>query len=115
MMREGFRISPQVFDAGEVDEFARRLAAAPLSRSRAGVRHLLKFETVCELGRDSRMMQLAAAALGGTPFLFGARLFDKSPGANWLVSWHQDTALPLAERRDHAGWGPWSAMDGGIY
>ena len=115
MMREGFQISAQVFDAGEVDDFTRRLDAAPLTRSRAGVRHLLRFEPVSQLGRDSRMMQLAAAALGGTPFLFGATLFDKSPDANWLVSWHQDTALPLAERRDRAGWGPWSAKDGVIY
>jgi ectoine hydroxylase-related dioxygenase (phytanoyl-CoA dioxygenase family) len=29
--------------------------------------------------------------------------------------WHQDTALPLRERHELPGWGPWSAKDGIIY
>jgi ectoine hydroxylase-related dioxygenase (phytanoyl-CoA dioxygenase family) len=29
--------------------------------------------------------------------------------------WHQDTALPLQERRDVPGWGPWSIKDGVNY
>ena len=43
---------------------------------------------------------------------FRATLFDKSPVSNWLVVWHQDTALPFCERRDKSGWGPWSVKDG---
>ena len=35
---------------------------------------------------------------------FRATLFDKSPQANWLVVWHQDTALPLRRRLDISGW-----------
>jgi ectoine hydroxylase-related dioxygenase (phytanoyl-CoA dioxygenase family) len=31
------------------------------------------------------------------------------------VAWHQDTAWPLRERRDVAGWGPWSVQDGVNY
>jgi hypothetical protein len=31
------------------------------------------------------------------------------------VAWHQDTALPLREQRDVAGWGPWSVKDGVNY
>jgi ectoine hydroxylase-related dioxygenase (phytanoyl-CoA dioxygenase family) len=31
------------------------------------------------------------------------------------VVWHQDTALPLRERRETPGWGPWSVKDGVIY
>jgi ectoine hydroxylase-related dioxygenase (phytanoyl-CoA dioxygenase family) len=46
---------------------------------------------------------------------FRATLFDKSSGRNWLVPWHQDTALPLQERRDVAGWGPWSLKSGIAY
>ena len=46
---------------------------------------------------------------------FRATLFDKSPVSNWLVIWHQDTALPFRERRDKSGWGPWSVKDGVNY
>jgi ectoine hydroxylase-related dioxygenase (phytanoyl-CoA dioxygenase family) len=29
--------------------------------------------------------------------------------------WHQDTALPLRERRDAKGWGPWSVKEGVMF
>ena len=41
-----------------------------------------------------------------------AIFFDKSPGANWLVSWHQDLTLALRARAEVPGFGPWSVKDG---
>ena len=58
---------------------------------------------------------MASRALGAPAFPFKATLFDKSLRANWLVSWHQDTALPLKARRDVAGWGPWSVKAGVLH
>ena len=46
---------------------------------------------------------------------FRATLFDKSPVANWLVVWHQDTALPLRHHVAEPGWGPWSTKAGVLY
>ena len=54
-------------------------------------------------------------ALGQEAIAFHATLFDKSAKANWLVVWHQDTALPIRERHDAQGWGPWSVKDGITY
>jgi ectoine hydroxylase-related dioxygenase (phytanoyl-CoA dioxygenase family) len=45
---------------------------------------------------------------------FRATLFEKSLHSNWLVVWHQDTALPLRQRQDVHGWGPWSVKEGVI-
>jgi ectoine hydroxylase-related dioxygenase (phytanoyl-CoA dioxygenase family) len=56
-------------------------------------------------------MEFARAVLGPDAFPFRATLFDKSPAANWLVVWHQDTALPLQARMDLPGWGPWSVKE----
>jgi ectoine hydroxylase-related dioxygenase (phytanoyl-CoA dioxygenase family) len=42
-------------------------------------------------------------------------LFDKSAASNWLVAWHQDTALPLAQRVDDSAWGPWSVKGGVLH
>jgi ectoine hydroxylase-related dioxygenase (phytanoyl-CoA dioxygenase family) len=67
------------------------------------------------VARDSRLIELATEVLGCAPLPFGATLFDKSPESNWLVVWHQDTALPLLERRDVPGWGPWSEKAGVLY
>ncbi len=41
-----------------------------------------------------------------------AVMFDKTPEANWAVAWHQDRTLPVAERIEVDGFGPWSTKDG---
>lgn len=114
-MKDGFTIVPGVFDGAELDRFARDLADASLRRSRAGARHLLAVPAMAALARDPRLTSVAADILGSEPVPFGATLFDKSSEANWLVVWHQDTALPLLERCDVAGWGPWSTKGGITY
>ena len=63
---------------------------------------------VAAVARDSRLVAIVSEWLGGAAIPFKATLFDKSPGGNWLVTWHQDTALPLRERGEAPGWGPWS-------
>jgi ectoine hydroxylase-related dioxygenase (phytanoyl-CoA dioxygenase family) len=49
------------------------------------------------------------------PFRSAQHFSTGSPTSNWLVVWHQDTALPIRERREVAGWGPWSIKDGIAY
>ena len=39
-------------------------------------------------------------------------LFDKTPGANWLVAWHQDLTICVKEQCDVPGYGPWSIKHG---
>src|SRR5687767_4318291 len=92
-----------------------RLSAASLQRTKAGARHLLNVSVVRDLAADARMLEIAGQFVGAGAVPFRATLFDKSAGANWLVVWHQDTALPLRERIDHAGWGPWSTKAGVLY
>jgi ectoine hydroxylase-related dioxygenase (phytanoyl-CoA dioxygenase family) len=79
------------------------------------MRHAMRNADVAALARDARLMELAKEALGAAAVPFRATLFDKSPISNWLVVWHQDTALPLRERREVPGWGPWSIKDGVNY
>lgn len=92
----------------EVQSLRGDLAVQHSQRSRAGARHLLGLEPVSRLSRDPRLIDIASGWLGTTAIPFKATLFEKSPKADWLVAWHQDTALPMAERREAAGWGPWS-------
>ena len=61
------------------------------------------------------MLEIAGEFVGPAPVAFRATLFDKSPGANWLVAWHQDTALPLRQRLEHTEWGPWSVKAGVLH
>jgi ectoine hydroxylase-related dioxygenase (phytanoyl-CoA dioxygenase family) len=112
---DGFAIVPDVFAGREIDDIVEVLGGEPLQRSRAGARHLLSVPSVAHLARDPRLIAMAADVLGSEPTPFGATLFDKSADANWLVAWHQDKALPFAERREAAGWGPWSEKGGVPY
>lgn len=112
---QGFAIIPNVLGCREVGQLARDLARASMRRSKAGVRHALRYPAVAELAQDLRLLDIARCILGSGAVPFRATLFDKSPNSNWLVVWHQDTALPLREKRDTPGWGPWSLKDGVIY
>jgi len=111
----GFAITPEVLSDAEVDALVGSLSAARVDRSKAGARNLLNHPAGSAVARDPRLRQMASRALGAPAFPFKATLFDKSLRANWLVSWHQDTALPLKARRDVAGWGPWSVKAGVLH
>jgi hypothetical protein len=102
-------------DRNEIADVAGALHEEGLERSRAGARHLMRHPNVQQLARDPRLVTLACRFLGPSAIPFRATLFDKSTNHNWLVVWHQDTALPLRERRDASGWGPWSVKAGITY
>ena len=70
---------------------------------------------VAALAADPRLGAIAQRWLGASAKPFRATLFEKSGKANWLVAWHQDTALPLMSRFDAPGWGPWSEKAGVLY
>jgi ectoine hydroxylase-related dioxygenase (phytanoyl-CoA dioxygenase family) len=99
----------------ELHRLTEQLSAEPLQRSRAGARHILGCNAIAHLARDPRLVDIASRWLDATAIPFKATLFEKNPDANWLVSWHQDTALPMSKRRNVAGWGPWSTKSGVTY
>jgi ectoine hydroxylase-related dioxygenase (phytanoyl-CoA dioxygenase family) len=113
--KNGFAKVPRVLDDTDLSHLIEDVCSAGMARSRAGIRHAMKNESVATAARDARMMEIARAILGKEAIPFRATLFDKSPVSNWLVVWHQDTALPLRVRREVAGWGPWSVKDGVNY
>ncbi len=108
----GFAILPALFSPEHLDQLLHEIDDAAPRRSRAGIRHALRLSPVAALAREPQMIDLAREVLGSEAFPFRATLFDKSPSANWLVVWHQDTALPMCERIDQPGWGPWSIKEG---
>src|SRR5438094_7254536 len=102
---QGFLVVPDVLTQSEVA--ALRIEVDSLRRGRAGVRHILGNPVVRRVAEDHRLMALATRLLGATALPFKGTLFDKSPTRNWLVTWHQDLALPIRARIEAPGWGPW--------
>jgi ectoine hydroxylase-related dioxygenase (phytanoyl-CoA dioxygenase family) len=109
--QQGFAILPPIVPAERLHKLAEECGRLE-SRSRAGVRHAMHFDSARSLSHYQPLSKLAREILGPSAFPFRATLFDKSPEANWLVVWHQDTALPLRDRIDAPGWGPWSTKAG---
>jgi len=91
---QGFAIIPEVLRPDELTKLFSDLSQSDLPRSKAGIRHAMKLPSVAKTAHDSRVLGMARAILGAEAFPFRATLFDKSPTANWLVVWHQDTAPP---------------------
>ena len=105
---QGFEIIPEFLCRETLSSLIRSLEESSVRRSRAGIRSALQIPAVRALATNQTLLQLAKETFGKDSFPFRVTLFDKSPKSNWLVVWHQDTALPLRERKETPGWGPWS-------
>ena len=111
----GYAIHAPLFSREELRQLEAELAAEPLQRSRAGARHILGCKPITRLALDPRLTEIAAQWSGAAAIPFKATLFDKGPEANWLVAWHQDTALPICDWRESAGWSSRSEKYGVTY
>jgi ectoine hydroxylase-related dioxygenase (phytanoyl-CoA dioxygenase family) len=108
LLESGYFINEGVLTSHECEQLVVALAQASFRRGRAGSRHLMSIPEVRSVASDPRMLRIACVALGTNALPYRATLFEKSSMANWLVVWHQDTALPLQSQFALLGWGPWS-------
>jgi len=108
----GYWIEANVVSARECDDIIEAVSQNMMSRGRAGARHLMNNPTVKTVATGPRLLQIARRALGEGAVPFRATLFEKSDRANWLVVWHQDTALPVESRVESPDWVSWSRKAG---
>jgi ectoine hydroxylase-related dioxygenase (phytanoyl-CoA dioxygenase family) len=73
---------------------------------------LVTASSVRELAASAECRALVEPILGAGAFSVRAMLFDKVPGANWNLGWHQDQIIPVAERRDVDSFSGWSVKKG---
>jgi hypothetical protein len=115
MKEAGFWIEENVLSKRECVVLIDALSQNQEKRARAGARHLMSNPAVASVANDQRLLQIAERALRKEAVPYRATLFEKSGRANWLVVWHQDTALPLVSHFPSPEWGPWSKKTGVIY
>lgn len=109
--RNGFAIVESVIQPSECDDLIARLEGFTEYRSRAGIRNLMTFPDVAAITNDPRLTGLTKKIFGQPLIPFKATLFEKSGKANWLVAWHQDTAIPVEKAVNSDGWGPASVKE----
>ncbi len=113
--RDGFVWAWQFAEAAELTGL---LAAAEAlqSSAAAGWRNILRRSAaVAEFASSSKVRNLLSSLTGREVFAVRGILFDKTPGANWRVAWHQDVTIAVEERIEVSGFGPWSEKDGIVH
>src|SRR3569833_488685 len=77
------------------------------------VRNLLALSPeIRSLAESGELRNLVEPILGPAARPVRATLFDKAPGANWNLAYHQDLTVAVRERREVPGWERWSMKAG---
>ena len=110
-------LSPAIVDQFSelVDEARRRQSMEAVANSSGtyGLRNLTDIvPETADLGRDEGIAELVTAICGRNAFMVRATLFDKTPGANWGVFWHQDLSIAVQEKADIEGFCAWTRKAG---
>src|SRR6476620_8795540 len=97
-----------VATSDECRELAEKLGEV----AKAGKRGLLAEPEVAAWAHSEKFKSLVRPFLSGEPVPVRAIFFDKTADKNWLVPWHQDLNIAVAEKHEIPGWGPWSVKEG---
>lgn len=98
-----------------IDDARRREHPENVSNSSGtyGLRNLIDIvPETAELVRHPAVRSAVETVLGAGAFMTRSTLFDKTPGANWGVFWHQDLSIAVREKRDAAGFTAWTRKAG---
>jgi ectoine hydroxylase-related dioxygenase (phytanoyl-CoA dioxygenase family) len=106
---DGFSIVPGVLSGPQMELL--RAEIGDIDEG-AGRRGLLTVPAVSAFARSEKALALVNPWLCGKAHPVRAIFFDKTPNANWLVPWHQDLTIALAEAAEVPCFGPWSVKDG---
>lgn len=111
--RDGVLRFSGALSAAEAASLAERLE--PQITGRPGARLKVEPAAAAILAAEGAVGSIAAGLIGPAAMPVRAVLFDKSPDTNWVVAWHQDRTIPVRERHETPGFGPWSTKDGVLH
>lgn len=109
-LSKGFQLLPQVLGADRRQTLIDYLSGLP--RGTAGRRDLLEMSWCQDLARGLHGLPELQPLLPAGHVAVQCTLFEKSPQRNWLVTPHQDLAIPVARRVDDPALSGWSVKEG---
>jgi hypothetical protein len=116
--RSGFLRVPEVVSPDVIGKLRSELGQLSVGRSTRresfyAARNLIaSVPAIAALASSQCVRSLIEPVLGSDSFPVRGLLFDKVPGANWHVGWHQGQIIPVAEKRDVPGFTAWSVKHG---
>jgi hypothetical protein len=121
----GYQCTPAIVDATTVQSLIGEFDASTTAgedgdvRQRRGTefarRNVLRLGFVRRLADSGAVRAIVNTTLGTNGQCVRGILFDKVPGANWTVPWHQDLSIAVAAKADVPGYGPWSMKAGVVH
>jgi hypothetical protein len=122
LQRDGFVVLPAVLSENEVSGLVDAVNAATLSVDgvmRSADRYAIRrvMQEVPLLNRrvwNARLTGIVRELLGPNAFVTKSIWFEKPPGGNWFVGWHQDISISVSHRAEVAGYSRWTAKHGMI-
>lgn len=109
--QQGFESFGSIVGASELTHLRETL----FNDGRAGTRCLLDEPVVREVAAEVRRTLATTARLPAAAVAIQAIAFDKTPAANWKVTWHQDVMFPFARPVSAEGFTLASKKDGVDY
>lgn len=107
--KDGFKWHRGVFTESQVETLRREAELVADATGSACVRHLRKRSRIFhDMSVSEPILSLFSTGLRPVRSI----LFDKTPGENWPVAWHQDLTIAVDVRQDLPGYGPWSCKEG---
>jgi ectoine hydroxylase-related dioxygenase (phytanoyl-CoA dioxygenase family) len=115
--RDGFALVPGLAANADIRALQAIFETTALARAERGgqtygARNLLALTEVRRIASSPAFAARLEPLLGPDFCTVRGIFFDKTPGANWPVLWHQDLSLAVKARQDLPGWNNWSVKRG---
>jgi len=113
---QGFSVVESVYTDGEIDAVLHMIEQADTSNDTFrkstdlfAIRQFLKeLPDVLPVLLNARLRKLIIDLLGKDYFIVKSIYFDKPPGSNWYVAYHQDLTISVDRKSNTPGFGPWT-------
>jgi hypothetical protein len=111
--KQGFFHHAGMISSTEVSSLLDALATVAQEANRYGIRGLMALvPAIHALANAGPLPAIAREVLGEQARPVRSVYFDKLPGANWNVAWHQDTSIAVDGCADLPGFGRYSLKQG---
>ena len=117
--QDGYFVREAVIGVEEIEHLRSAMSSLPdgeeirRKTNVYGVRNLFDLcSEVRMLAGQQSIRNLVTPILGSLAFAVRAVFFDKVPGANWSLAWHQDTTIAVNGRVEIPGFDGWSQKIG---
>lgn len=111
--QNGYFMATNIINAAEIKSLIDSFSIFDQEINHYGIRNLMhKVPYIRELALSTPLLSLAKNSLCEGAKSIRAVYFDKLPGANWNVAWHQDTSIAVNTRANIPGFNSWREKQG---